>query len=551
MDGDGPTEQVDPSTPEGSQVGDAVAEGQGAGGISVNPTNLPALIRLTRKTSRDCSGEPMLTFERRAIIARATTDCLRGMGTLYQATDGYSYFFDAARHTLVNVTEVAFKRFLAELTGLNPTETEFGFVIEHLLTEAFHRGVPTAVHRLAHYDRPTNRLYVTDFGTGMHVLNGSSITHAPNGANGVLFATAVQGQPYTHLPPSRRPAGATLQEFLDPIPFDPAARLSPADAKVLLYIWFHSIFFHTLNPTKLIPLFLGIHGSAKTSTTRRIGMQLMGEGFNVVGMESGERGEHAFIATVCGKPFAAFDNADAPLKWLPDRLATYATGQDFELRKLYTTNELAIYHPVAHIVLTSRDPYFRRPDVAERLLICRLRRLESFVPESDIWSQTLERRDAVWSDLLDLLNQALVILNSVPEVPESNFRMADFAAFGYRLSVGRGGPEAASRFLQSLELLEQEQAQYATEEDPLAAALAAWLTKERNLSREVETSELYRDLSSIAKDQGLLLPRTPSAFARKLNLSKRPLEMVLGVRITARYTTHGFRWMFSDGSANG
>lgn len=503
--------------------------------------NLKASIHQTRKLPQRL----VQSFEKKQIIASAVTDHLRQAGTFYLTPERQGYFFDTASRNLHALAEEGFTRFLADLTGLNPTEAEFKYLLEHLLTEVHQRGQPTQVYRLAHYDAPSHRLFVTDFGSGLWVLDGRTVTHGPNGEAGVLFASTPLATPYTYLPTGQRPAHATLAEFLEPIRFDPAAHLSGEEWRDLLFVWLLSLFFPELHPTKIVPAFIGPHGSTKTTTARRIGLQLLGERFNVGHLESSERGEQAFIATLCGKPFAVFDNADAPIRWLPDRLATYATGHEFELRELYTTNTLAIHRPVAHLVITSRDPHFRRPDVAERLLICRLARPEQFVPESVLIGQTLERRDGVWSDLLDLLNQALTALRQVPDAAPSNCRMADFAAFGWRLSRARGGAEAAARFYSALGRIEEEQAQYATEEDQVAVCLGLWTTSMGNLGRAVETGTLYRELEELAKAEGLLLPKTSAALGKHLHLSRRALETALNLKIGVGRTSHTSRWVFS------
>ncbi|MCB9758167.1 MAG: DUF3854 domain-containing protein [Candidatus Omnitrophica bacterium] len=502
--------------------------------------NLKTAIQAIRKTPSDI----LKSFEKKQAIASLVLSFLLDSGKLYITPEQQGYYFDNSSSSLLSLADDVFPRFLSDITGLNPTETEFKYLFEQVKTETKRRGNKTAVHYLARYNPKSHKLYISDFDCGMWVLDGKEIIHQPNGHDEILFVTSSLTIPYKYLPFDKRMKGGNVSDFLNPINCDPQALLTPGELKYQLYIWLLSIFFPELHPTKIIPAFIGPQGSTKTTTARRFGILIMGERFNVGHLEASDRGEQSFIATVCGKPFAAFDNADAPIKWLPDRLATFATGHEFELRELYTTNQLAIHKPTAHVVLTSRDPHFRRPDVAERLLIVKLTRPQGFIPESEVVTNLMKYRDNVWSDLLDTLNLSLNALRNVPESPRMNFRMADFASFGWRISKANGGEESAKRFNESLVKLEKEQAAYTTEEDPVTLCLAIWLKEEQNYNREIDTGTLYSELSKIAQKEGLLLPKTAAAFGKRIRQAKKAIEMTLDIRIFGAQTTHTSRWRF-------
>lgn len=504
-------------------------------------TGLKAVITEIRKTS----SEELKSFEKKRLISQASTGALNKIGTLFLSPEKDIFFFNKEEGLLLPLNDDAFNRFLADITGLNLTENEFNFLHEHLITEGQRRGIKTQIHCLSHYDRNSNRLYVNNFGGRMFALDGRSVELVNNGEDGILFVATNFTSPFQYLSQSDRKPEATLNNFLAPIPFDPSGVVSSDEARELLFIWFISMFFPELHPTKLIPTFIGPQGSTKTTTARRLGMQILGEKFNVGHLESSERGEQGFIATVCGKPFAAFDNADAPVKWLPDRLATLATGLNFELRTLYTTNELSIHRPMANIVLTSRDPYFRRPDVAERLLIMRLCRPEKFISEASVWQKTIEQRNSVWSDTLDILNRVVIALKQVTSAPKLDFRIADFAEFGWRICAAQGGTAAGERFAQSLRKLEQEQSSYATEEDPVSTCLGLWLENCANVGRRIDTANLFHELGEIARKQGLLLPKTSATLGKRLHLARRALETNLDIKITAFTNSHTTQWCFT------
>src|SRR4030095_10296480 len=85
-----------------------------------------------------------------------------------------------------------------------------------------------------------------------------------------------------------------------------------------------------------------------------------------------------FDAAVTGDAFVGIDNADANVPWLDDKLAVLTTGVTWRRREYYTTNNLGEYPITAFVAITSRTPHFRREDIADRLLLFHVERLESF-----------------------------------------------------------------------------------------------------------------------------------------------------------------------------
>ena len=101
--------------------------------------------------------------------------------------------------------------------------------------------------------------------------------------------------------------------------------------------------------------------------------------------------EDAFLATVTSQHVAAFDNLDGEIKWLPNHLATAATGGDVPLRKLYTTNALVRYPVRCFLALTSREPdSLTRDDVADRLLTLKVDRFDKFKSEKHCLAKLMQ-----------------------------------------------------------------------------------------------------------------------------------------------------------------
>jgi hypothetical protein len=121
-------------------------------------------------------------------------------------------------------------------------------------------------------------------------------------------------------------------------------------------------------------------------------------------VESITKDEKNFIALITHEHFVALDNVDEYIPWLSDNLAKCSTGQRIPMRMLYKTNELITFHPRVFLGLTARTPNFRRDDVADRLLIFKVKRFDNFKPQSELVREIYDRRQTIWGNILTELN---------------------------------------------------------------------------------------------------------------------------------------------------
>src|SRR5262249_26171553 len=154
---------------------------------------------------------------------------------------------------------------------------------------------------------------------------------------------------------------------------------------------------------RVVPAFLGRQGSGKSTGERLIGRLISGPQFEVMLVQRDRQDD--FTAAVTNLVICGLDNADSRAPWLEDALATYATGVRYQRRRLFTTNERVSYDPTAIVMISSRDPHFNRPDVAERLLPFYFERPTAYQPEETIFRELELRRDAIWGALLTQVAQ--------------------------------------------------------------------------------------------------------------------------------------------------
>jgi hypothetical protein len=390
------------------------------------------------------------------------------------------------------------------------------------------------VHTLAHFDPDTGCLIVSDRGGGAWVRERhGEWQFADNGANGILFFTEPEAEPWS---PDFTHTRRNLDWYLDRFLFADHGQLERKDQQVLFLVNLMYQFFQARRRTRLVPAFLGPQGSGKTTGMRLAGRLLLGRDFDVTGLHR-ER-EDAFIAAITNRVVVALDNADSRIRWLEDDLATYATGVRYRLRQLFTTNAEDSYAPRAILMLSSRDPHFQRPDVAERLLPHHFERPREYVAESVLFRELASRRGAIWGELLTMLAAIADHLtdNEAPAVP---FRMADFAAFGWLVFNQNA---KASEWLKLLKRLEAAQMNFASEGDALVSILRTLIERDGTIG-PIEVGALFRKCAEVAEAELPPMPQTVQGFGMKLTNLHRVIEVELAARFAEDHGHRGKRFV--------
>jgi len=461
------------------------------------------------------------SFDKRREIATLIENELLSRGTFFRTPDGRGFFFCNAERRIFDLEQAEFGRSMTELSGLSSTEAFFKFAIDVLQARVLTSAQLVDVQTFSHFDPKSGLLSVSDGAGGIWTRErGGNWREGHNGDNGLFFLTEREVTPFI---PEFRSDRVALPWFLSVFLFADR-QISADDARVLLSIFLLQQYFPSLRKTRVIPAFLGPQGSGKTSAERLVGRLLLGSSFEVTGIRRDK--EDAFVAAVSNRVVLGLDNADSRIDWLPDSLALYATGQQFRLRKLYTTNEEASYSPRAIVLLSSRDPQFNRPDVSERLLPLYFERPESYTPEHSIFEELSSRRGAIMGDILQQVGQIADHLEKT-EAQSLPFRMADFASFGARVFEPAG---KLSEWLALLGKVESAQAGFAAEGDGVLAALQLLIEREGRIE-DVAVGDLYKKAKVIAEQESFPFPRTSQGFGRYLSTHKRVLEVELRVEL--------------------
>lgn len=526
----------------------------GVGGIVENLSIEDAVFAFKRNADL-LSGE-----DKQAVIGAVIVSDLQDRGEFFKTPAGQLYYFHDAETRVYRVDDDG-RRVLTE---------EFqGFVWQryNLLAGSFSRNLGTdlksqarrdaperAVYRFAHYDQDAGALYITDFGNGYYAVTTDGVEWRPNGTD-VFFLPNDRADSFDYLAPDDRPdlpneipgerplwcghGDAVMRLFGNRVNYDETAALAPADQRKQLYLHLHTLPFIDVLNARPIMAWVGEKGSGKTVLQRSIGRFIYGDEFTESVMPDSKED---FLAKVSNQTLAFLDNYDDGVDWANDILAAVATGAGIDKRELYTTNALRQEVPRCWLSLTSRDPPFRRDDVADRTLVFRVSRVEDgFVGEGNYLRQPTAYRDLLWSVYLDNL-QAVVreYHERDTETMSSNHRMADWAIFA-RLIADALDMENVDELLDTMET---ERATFALENEPWARVLGRWIEDNPDDAAAYRgAGDLADALQATASDHDLPLDVTHAAgLGSKLSTYREELGELYDLEIDDSGRSNQYRF---------
>jgi len=435
-----------------------------------------------------------------------------------------------------------FKAALYERSGLNSTEEETRFVEAELQSIARRQGMRVNAHSFSYWDPKKRRLYISAQDGTMYVLDGEKIARFDNGTDRVLFRSDSQADPI-QIDEDGEPGA--LGKIFEGASFAGDA-IAQVSSRTLLMVWVLGMFFREALPGRPIPLLVGEQGSGKTSLARRIGLALYGTEFQVAQFRNDSSGEADFIAAATARDLVVFDNADERIRWLPNVLCTLATGVKIERRELYTTNSIRSFRPRAFIMLTSRDPNWKRDDVASRLLPISMQSRETGRPEWQLQQEIIENRPRLWGAILTALNKAITELPASPSEFQAPHRLVDFWHVGQPIARALGIEE---NFNHAMETLGSTQLNLLGEGDEKLDLLDQWLTSQlaSQAQVEVQISALYEDLKGSWPGPDRTFPfRSTVSLGTWLAKSKALISTQCGVVAERNRRAGGTRiWIFT------
>ncbi len=434
------------------------------------------------------------------LLKCAVTDMLlseiKEKGRIYFSNNCY-YLFMKDEKLIIPVTEDSrrLKNYLTKI-GINAAEGLYRYVLQELIAYCFDNAKNVDIHRFAYFDRENFILYLYYTPTSLLKIDENNITEVDNGYDEVLFTELPEFTSFKMVKVDSN-RDYFKENYLDNIiTLDNSNK--NIDYKKLIEIWFYSLFFESIMPTKPLLAFIGEKGSGKTSLIRRMGKILYGEKFNVSQFSPDYKDINTMITN---NYLLAIDNLDTPTTNINDTLARAATGQVIKLRDYYTTNKQVDFEVHCYIALTSMKPHFTRDDVADRLICVFLHRFDEFGSEISKMDSTVKNRDEIMSYVLLRLQ---VMIKKLKRNHHKTFktksRMGDFAEFALKIAEN---DEEQKSLLKLFETLAKQQSDFATKEDIIYIILREIVGKQCSKTVRYSSTELYKKFREVAIELGL------------------------------------------------
>lgn len=475
----------------------------------------------------DIRDENLKQFERRSRLAETVKNEMLCRGEFIRTAEEQYYYFDKFKKRLHVVSRESSQteRLLYKVAGLNKADPDFLYIVNELANFTAINGRLSEVFQFSRYQN--DRLYLSRFDGQIYIVDGDRITTADNGTDGVLFLDHPDWQPWQCVDGN----GMTHADVIGNINFDSNEILNTQEYKRLFVAYIFGLFFRDLTQGAVIAALIGEKGSGKTTATRIIGKILFGDGFEVRSVEKGK--EDNFLVMISTQHFLGLDNLDGNISWLNDHLATIATGTYIIKRKLYTTNEEYRIKPRVFIAISSRTPAFKRDDVADRLLIFRLKRFEKFIAERVLLEKISQNRNSILSHIVSDLNRIVKELKTQTRLEiETDFRMADFAILGESIWRALGGNDDAEIFKTVIGKMKRAQEAFSIEDDPLPDLISEWV-KRNPCSTGVTAAELFANLTALAEEKRVPFNlKSSRSLGRQMGLIAEPMLELFGIRIS-------------------
>jgi len=419
------------------------------------------------------------------------------------------YYFDKSQKLLMNVEGIDFYCYLKDRYEL--PKRDFEEIMTWIRTHIWKSRKEIEAYNFVYFDNEKNILYISDHNNQIYRLNGNLVSLVNNGCDGVIFEYRSDYLPF-HLDIKNLnccnyfEGGFDWEKFISGDSYvyryliaqanftkEERHNLSADEQRYLLTIYFYSLFFESLQEEKPILCFEGVKSSGKSFIAASIGKILFGDSFLPSHLSDSPRD---FKVALSENYYAVFDNLDSNINTFLDAFCAAATGAEISSRKLFTDREEVKTKPHIFIVITSREPNFRRDDMVDRLLLFNTEVVKNPRSRSALFKELRENRERIMAEVLINLNSIIKLLRQKSDWnPPGIFRIADWELFGKKIHSDK----TMNYFIGLLEKMNKEKNKFGLEEDPLYVLLKNVVIEQKREIIDRSASELYEDLEATAE----------------------------------------------------
>jgi hypothetical protein len=204
--------------------------------------------------------------------------------------------------------------------------------------------------------------------------------------------------------------------------------------KLLLSVYLVSMFIPEI-PHPLLYVY-GDHGSAKSSLTSKIKMLCDPSPTGCDRLTLPNKGPEV-VRNLSQYHVVLYDNISGITDEISNLFCMASSGGGSDIRKLYTDGDSNVMAFKNCVILNSLKMCIVRPDLMDRSLLLRLARLKKHGKDSLINAEYSAALPEILGGMFDVLSKAIALYPKVQAI--TDFRMADFATWGYAIAEALSG----------------------------------------------------------------------------------------------------------------
>jgi len=474
-------------------------------------------------------------------VAQLIIKTIEELGKIFVSNHKYYLFLKDEKEIIPLLEDSRTLKNLLTKWGINASEGLYRFVLQELFAYSTENAIDVEIHKFAYYDSENFILYLYNTPKSILRITEDTISTIENGDEGVLFEELPNYQPFQIIN-FDKDKNYLLEFIIRDLNLDDSN--PDINPRTLLELWFYSLFFESIMPTKPLLVTIGEKGSGKTSILERMGKLLMGEKFGVTSTTPDYKN---LITLITNNYLIVLDNMDSPTTQINDTLARISTGQVVMVRDYYTTNTQVEYEVKCYVALTSRKPHFTRDDVADRLVCIFLGRFDNngFRAQNRLNKKTATVRDEAMSYVVSNLQKIIKNLKKNNDKTYKHvFRIADFADFALRSADNESEQKTLNNLFSALA---QQQKDFATQDDIIYTLLKEIVSDKSNQCQKFSAADLYKKFKHEAEELELerffnSIYSSPKALTTHLMNIKSNVANELIIR---RQKGHGNNYYYS------